>query len=1236
MTDQYKKRALLVGVDSYRDPRFPALPSCVVDTWQLNELLSLPQIGGFMSVERATDTTAVGLRRHITAFLDRIESDELALLYLSGHGQRLVRTNGEFVFVASDTDPERAHLTGVPASFINERLEACRAAQRIAIVDACMSGGFALGFRTRDDEQAASKGTAPPARTTTPFQPRGVYVLSSSGPVEPSYAGERGATGTRPSVFTGEIIEALRTGHADTDGDGVVSVGELFHHVAKRMRDRRLPSPQIPVLSSIGVNGEAVLTNAPVGPAIRVGAPAAAAPPPAPGSTTAPTGAPAAATASWPALIDYYQRCLLAENVKTPLFDQGGPTDEYVILAGSERLMSGALGVSGSLEVRPDWRELVDRTDDDAVELWTGYPVVLLTGPPEGRPWPRPRFAPAAIRRVALVEGDGQPRLEPFGPVQLHPRLAALLLGDADAEEQLRAFAPTWRAGLYGDMVRDLTHLVTKVLGLPCVQELDPERLDPHLDARTPTDGARNVALLFTANRETGATGPLLKDLGLIAGRPDQIQRTALDLLLRDAPPEPGRQADPGPVAAVLRANEAQLDIIRRAMTRRLTVATGPPGTGKSQLVVNAVATALCRGDRVLVASTNNRAVDEVVERCERLVPGAVVRTGSRAPVNYRQQEQASLQKLLSAGPPGTTVETARAAVADATARLDELTGALAGQARQEADQLRSGRSRHALAAVLGTGPAALVAELTGTGGLGWWRVRAARVAKARLLGTWRRRRLVRRLAAGIPPSPEACRALADLAATELAWQAGLTRLESAPDDAAIAAGIDERHRLLATSSVRLTTAKVLAAARNGRAAINQLLQVTAGGDKDWAPLLKVLDHVRGWAVTTRSARRFPLQPGLFDLVIVDEAGQCSVPDVIPLLFRAKRALVIGDPLQLGHITTLEAAAEARLRKDAGLPADVLEERQLAYRRHSAFHAADRAAAGSRLLDEHYRCHPVIAEISNRHFYGGDLTVLTDVRALRRMERDAVVWVPVAGRAARQAGGGSWVNHDEAVKVHECVRFLLEQLPADGTVGVVTPFTAQMALLESEWTDEPRVKVGTVHRFQGGERDAMVFSLVAGAGMSPGSVSWLERQRYLWNVAITRAKSHLVVVGDQELWQRRDGFAATLLAVAHGGGADDDPAGVDDLVQRLYTQERDAHGTEPQLGAVIDGYRVDALTGDRAVLLDRGTAGQDPAAAARHLRIQVQRLSLLTDPDRGRTAVRLPAWRLFGDPPATR
>ncbi|WP_369028854.1 AAA domain-containing protein, partial [Nocardia farcinica] len=64
-------------------------------------------------------------------------------------------------------------------------------------------------------------------------------------------------------------------------------------------------------------------------------------------------------------------------------------------------------------------------------------------------------------------------------------------------------------------------------------------------------------------------------------------------------------------IVTPLRCNEAQEAVIRSAMTQPLTVATGPPGTGKTDLVVNLVATAISTGHTVLVASTNNRAVDE-------------------------------------------------------------------------------------------------------------------------------------------------------------------------------------------------------------------------------------------------------------------------------------------------------------------------------------------------------------------------------------------------------------------------------------------------------------------------------------------------------------------------------------------------------------------------------------------------------------------------------------------------
>ncbi|WP_242440959.1 AAA domain-containing protein [Streptomyces sp. CB02923] len=86
-------------------------------------------------------------------------------------------------------------------------------------------------------------------------------------------------------------------------------------------------------------------------------------------------------------------------------------------------------------------------------------------------------------------------------------------------------------------------------------------------------------------------------------------------------------------------------------MTRRLTVATGPPGTGKSQLVANLVATAISAGQTVLVASTNNEAVDEVWRRCDTLVPGSIVRTGSaRKNAKSNTEHEAAAGCLALAG----------------------------------------------------------------------------------------------------------------------------------------------------------------------------------------------------------------------------------------------------------------------------------------------------------------------------------------------------------------------------------------------------------------------------------------------------------------------------------------------------------------------------------------------------------------------------------------------------------
>lgn len=1204
------RRALLIGVERYDSAAFNPLPSCRADIWAMSQVLRHPAIGRFDDVTSLPDPTAVDMRQEISRFLEEAGPADLALLYISCHGFRLRFSSGEFFFVARDTDPDRPAETAVSAGFVNEQLEGCRAPRKVTIIDACDSGGFAVGLRTRDEKGA---------RQTAPLQTRGVYVLSSSGVGEVSYAGTSAASASpTPSVFTAEIVTALQTGRADHDGDGKVSVEDLFHYVAPRVRAHELGSRQAPVYSSVGVNSKVILADVISGGAVRLEAT-----PPDPtntggGRSESPKqhSGDVPASPGWTQLLSYYEACLQNTD-DSPLLQLSDEGDRYVLLPGRERVLSG--GEDGDDHVvltdgTADWARTVTESGD---ELWAGYPAVLLYGPPD-RPWREPRFAPLLVRRVEVIDDGDTLRLAAVGPAQPHPGLARERLGPEQTQHLLSTYFATWHAGMYGQMVRDVRALLQTEFELPMVEELRPELLAGVLDQRTPTAGARNVAVLHRVSRNQAVAG-LLKDLAQIRASTAQIGRTALGALLGDE-----RQPVDAPSISLvtpLPCNESQRAVIESAMTATLTVATGPPGSGKSQLVTNAVATAVAAGQKVLVASTNNTAVDEVWQRCRRLLPGLLVRTGSRTgAINYADNETAELTQLVTLGPASINPSSARAALHQKHATLDAARSRLAEIATRERELLHVALARERLADALGGTVEELTDRFGGDDRLARWERRARRCADAGLLGAWRRRRFLRSLGHPGSPTPQTCRAWSDLAAAQRHWITLRGQAEGQPDDDWLAADLARAEAAAQQASHVLVDSAVRAHVQSGRHLIEGLLKVRRDGAGDWPAVKRTLGAVRGWAVSSLSARRFPPEAGLFDLVVIDEASQCSVPQIIPLLFRARRALVIGDPMQLPHIPGLTADRETTARRSAGLRADWLEDRQLSYRRHSAFHAAERAAGGSQLLDEHYRCHPQIADLVNRLFYGGRLTVLTDTRRQHRIDRPPVVWVPVAGQPARPPYGGSWVNGAEAAKIHDCLDYLLKVLPPEATVGVVTPYKAQAERLAGRWRDEPRVRVGTVHTFQGGERDVIVLGLVAGPAMPASSVAWLEGERNLWNVAISRARAHLLVVGNQQFWATRTGLGADLAAAGAPAGEE----AYDPVLQRLYDHLTGDTGAVT-LGATVNGHRCDALVDGRtAVLLDRSTADAD---LARHLRLQYQRLAVLTD-DNTR-AVRVPAWTLY-------
>jgi very-short-patch-repair endonuclease len=152
--------------------------------------------------------------------------------------------------------------------------------------------------------------------------------------------------------------------------------------------------------------------------------------------------------------------------------------------------------------------------------------------------------------------------------------------------------------------------------------------------------------------------------------------------------------------------------------------------------------------------------------------------------------------------------------------------------------------------------------------------------------------------------------------------------------------------------------------------------------------------------------------------------------------------------------------------------------------------------------------------------------VATDYDRLKRPQTSgpAVRWVDVRGKVVRPPRGGA-LNVTEAEAVVAQVRKLIVEQEYDGTVGVVTPFRAHANRIRTLVHQDHQLSgqlaalqfvVDTVHGFQGDERDVVFFSPVVSLGVGESTLRFLKSHGNLFNVAITRARSELVVVGDRQ------------------------------------------------------------------------------------------------------------------------
>lgn len=285
------------------------------------------------------------------------------------------------------------------------------------------------------------------------------------------------------------------------------------------------------------------------------------------------------------------------------------------------------------------------------------------------------------------------------------------------------------------------------------------------------------------------------------------------------------------------------------------------------------------------------------------------------------------------------------------------------------------------------------------------------------------------------------------------------------------------------------------------------------------------------WITTSLSTQSIPLEPGIFDIVVVDEASQCDISSVLPLIYRAKHLAVIGDPKQLPAIPRISSPEmDRRIATNHGVEnmPDMLR-----HIGNDLYRLAEGSLPdGCPVIDllEHYRSHPLIVGFINLAIYNKKLAIMREIECSKEdLEDKGIFGINVRGYCVKN---GSWQNENEAKVVAELVDSLVHSRKYDPrTIGIVTPFKLQKEIIQTELA---RLKiedviVGTAHTFQGDERRIIIFSPVMSRNMDPGAVNFIQNPVNLINVALSRAKDALYVVANYEFCKKSGGIMADLI-----------------------------------------------------------------------------------------------------------
>lgn len=576
-------------------------------------------------------------------------------------------------------------------------------------------------------------------------------------------------------------------------------------------------------------------------------------------------------------------------------------------------------------------------------------------------------------------------------------------------------------------------------------------------------------------------------------------------------------------------SNLDQRNAIRAALTHQISIIDGPPGTGKTQTILNLIASLIAQGKTVGVVAGANSAVDNVIDKLTEEGYGFLVASlGNAERVKEFHQREGILEqrreawaKKASTAAPGASARANEAALRAEEGQLVALWEDARDIPQIRARLTATQRERFLFEEKVKESrrPLADISHLA--------IVRRSSETIADLLALARcaprpghgprgivervRRYFTYSSLKGIDLADTDVQSALQFAFYEARERELTQRIEEAEARLARRGLVEEiaAYRQRSREALDAALLERFERERPSRLSPNEWLNRQTG------ILLRTYPVV---ASTCFSIRHNLAEDTLLDWIIIDESSQVLLPEGMAALSKARNAVIVGDARQIrpifqGWDESTRQPPEARF--------DVRSVSLL-----DSVKAMGKAAhSPTTLLREHYRCHPAIIEFCNRMYYGGQLIPMR-VPAQDAPDPLAIVYAAPGNHARRPLRGGGFFSQREIeiISQLEEMEVIREGIEADDkdssgdfVLGIVTPYRAQATSLRQRIRSDlgegthARWLAETAHKFQGRGAGTVVLSTVLNAHDRAATQDFYDSDA-LTNVIVSRAKDRFIVV----------------------------------------------------------------------------------------------------------------------------